>query len=71
MKCPVCKTHEQYTELELRSEGFGEGIMTCSICGTIWAVIHGAIEVVADPQEKSFLSALSECVECDDYSLAA
>jgi hypothetical protein len=45
--------------------------MTCSICGTIWAVIHGAIEVVADPQEKSFLSALSECVEGDDYSLAA
>jgi uncharacterized Zn finger protein len=71
MKCPVCKTHEQYAEIALRSEGFGEGIMTCSICGTIWAVNHGATEVVRDPQEKSFLSALSECVEGDDYCLAA
>jgi hypothetical protein len=71
MKCPVCKTHEQYTEIDLHAEGFAEGIMTCGICGTIWSVNHGVSEVVKDPQERSFLEAISECVEGDDYSFAA
>ncbi|SNB47546.1 hypothetical protein [Geobacter sp. DSM 9736] len=71
MKCPVCRNHEQYATLEVQTEGFSEEINTCSICGTVWAVNHGAIEVVRDPQEKSFLEAVTECVEGDDYHLAA
>jgi hypothetical protein len=71
MKCPVCKTHEQHAEIDLHSEGFSEDIVTCGICGAIWSINHGAIEVVKDPQEKSFLSAITECVEADDYCYAA
>jgi len=71
MKCPVCKNHEQYAELDLHVDGFAEGIMTCRICGTVWSVNHGMTEIVRDPQEKSFLEATSECVEAYDYSFAA
>lgn len=71
MKCPTCKTHGQYTEMDLHADGFAEDIITCRICGTVWSVNHGVTEVVRDPQEHSFLSALTECVEGDDYSLAA
>lgn len=71
MKCPVCKTHEQYVDLDLHAEGFSEDIVTCKICGTVWSVNHGVTEVVRDAQEKSFLSAVTECVESDDYSFAA
>jgi hypothetical protein len=71
MQCPVCKTHEQYVDVDLHSAGFAEDICTCNICGTIWSVNHGMTEVVKDAQEKSFLSALTECVEADDYCFAA
>jgi hypothetical protein len=71
MKCPVCKTHEQYDEIDLHSNGFSEDIITCSICGAVWSVNHGMTEIVKDPQEKSFLEALSESVEADDYGFAA
>ncbi len=71
MQCPVCKTYEQYSEIDLHSNGFAEDIITCSICGTVWSINHGVSEVVMDAQEKSFLSALSECVEADDYCFAA
>ncbi len=71
MKCPVCKTHKQHVEIDLHADGFAEDIFTCRICGTMWSVNHGTTEVVKDPQEKSFLEALSECVEGDDYSFAA
>ena len=71
MKCPVCKTHEQYVDIDLHFEGFSEDIMTCRICGAVWSVNHGMVEVVRDPQEKSFLEAISECVEADDYCYAA
>lgn len=71
MKCPVCKTHEQYVEIDLHSEGFAEDIITCSICGTVWAINRGVTEIVKDAQEKSFLEATTECVEADDYSFAA
>lgn len=71
MKCPVCKTHEQYVDIDLHSEGFAEDICTCSICGTIWSVNHGLTKIVRDPQVRSFLEAQSECVEGDDYSYAA
>jgi len=68
MKCPVCKNHKQ-VDTELQSDGFKEGITECSICGTIWSVNHGTVEIVRDPQAASFLGAESECVEGDDYSL--
>ncbi len=69
MQCPVCKHHE-HVDIDLHSDGFTENIMECPICGAIWSVNHGVTEIVKDPQEKSFLEALSEAVEGDDYSLA-
>jgi hypothetical protein len=71
MKCPLCKTHVQYADIDLHVEGFNEEISTCRICGTIWSVNHGAIAILEDPQEKSFLEARSECVEAYDYGFAA
>ncbi len=70
MICPVCKHHEQ-VEIDLHADGFTEGIIECSYCGTIWSVNHGLVEIVKDAQEKSFLEAVSECVESDDYWAAA
>lgn len=70
MKCPVCKNHK-HVNLNLHSDGFDEKIVECRICGTVWSVNHGVTEIVKDAQEKSFLSAITECVEADDYSLAA
>ncbi len=70
MKCPVCKNHE-YNDIELHSEGFTEEINECRICGSIWSVAHGMTEVVKDTQENSFLEALTECVEGDDYNQVA
>ena len=69
MKCPVCRNHQQ-VDTELHSDGFKEGITECSICGTIWSVNHGMIEIVKDPQRASFLEVESECVEGDEYSLS-
>jgi hypothetical protein len=71
MKCPVCKTHEQYVEMDLHAAGFAEDIITCRICGTVWSINHGASVIVKDSQEKSFLAATTDCVESDDYSFAA
>ncbi|HJV65942.1 MAG TPA: hypothetical protein VJ550_09420 [Geomonas sp.] len=69
MKCPVCKNEEQL-QTELTSDGFKEGITECTICGAVWSVNHGVIELVRDPQKESFLEAQSECVEGDDYNLS-
>lgn len=71
MKCPVCKTHEQYARIDVQSDQFAEEINTCRICGTVWAVSHGAIGIVTDTQEDSFLEGVTECVEADDYNMAA
>ena len=71
MKCPVCKNHEQQTNITLKTEGFAEKIVTCRVCGTAWAVNHGLAEIITDPQERSFLESTSECVEGFDYSFAA
>lgn len=70
MKCPVCKSYQQ-SEIDLHTDGFTEDLIECATCGTTWAVNHGLAEVVKDSQEKSFLEALSECVEGDDYALAS
>jgi len=67
MKCPVCKSR-QHSEIDLHSDGFAEEIDECKICGTVWSINHGVVEIVNDTQEKSFLEALSECVEGDDYN---
>jgi len=69
MKCPVCKSHE-FSAIDLHADGFYEDILECGNCGTSWSVNHGATEVIRDSQEKSFLEALSECVEGDDYGVA-
>lgn len=71
MLCPVCKTHDQHTHSALETEGFSEQLITCEICGSLWSINHGMTELVRDAQEQSFMEALSECVESDDYSLAA
>lgn len=71
MKCPVCKTHEQHIDIDLIADGFAEDIITCCICGAVWSVNHGVTEIIKDPQEKSFLEAITECVESDDYYVAA
>ncbi len=68
MRCPVCKNSEQ-VEIDLHSDQFNEDIVECKICGTIWSVNHGVVEIVKDAQAKSFLEATSESVEGDDYNL--
>ncbi len=70
MKCPVCNTYE-HIDINLHSDGFDEAISKCPSCGTTWSVNHGLAEVVNDAQANSFLSAITECVEGDDYRLAA
>lgn len=70
MNCPVCKSSKQHTEIDVHSNGFDEEIIECDLCGTVWAINHGAVEIVKDTQEKSFLEAVTECVESDDYSWA-
>jgi hypothetical protein len=69
MQCPVCK-HHKHQGVDLRTSGFDEALITCTVCGSTWAVNHGLTEVVEDTQEHSFLGAVTECVEGDDYCLA-
>jgi hypothetical protein len=68
MKCPVCKSHEN-SVATLRAGSFATRLVECRICATLWSVSRGSIEVVRDVQEKSFLEAVTECVEGDDYYL--
>lgn len=70
MKCPVCKNHDN-EGMDLRSKGFMEDLVECRICGTTWSVHHGLMAIVKDPHADSFLEALSESVEGDDYCFAA
>lgn len=71
MKCPVCKTHGPHADLDLQAAGFAEELLTCDVCGTVWAINHGMAEIVSEPLPDSFLSATTECVEADDYNYAA
>lgn len=68
MKCPVCRNSD-HTDFDLHAKEFAEDIKKCGVCGTVWSVSHGLIEIVQDTQEKSFLEAQSECVESDDYNM--
>lgn len=69
MYCPTCKSQE-HSDIHFKSDAFQEDIDKCPICGTIWSVNHGTIEVVRDTLERSFLSSITENVECDDYNMA-
>ncbi|MBE0501169.1 MAG: hypothetical protein IBX47_06985 [Desulfuromonadales bacterium] len=69
MKCPVCKTTEN-SEINLHADGFYEDLYECENCNTIWSVHHGMTEVVKDSQRYSFLEAVTEAVEADDYAYA-
>lgn len=69
MFCPTCGNRE-HSDVHFKSDAFQEDIDRCSVCGTVWSINHGTMEIVTDTQEKSFLSAMTECVECDDYNLA-
>lgn len=69
MKCPVCNNHD-HSKLDLLASGFTERLLECRTCGTVWSVNHGLAEIVKDPNETSFLSAISETVEGDDYCWA-
>lgn len=68
MQCPVCKTRQQHVEIDVRSNGFDESIISCDLCGTTWSINHGTVEIVKDTQVASFLQAQTECVEADDYN---
>jgi uncharacterized Zn finger protein len=69
MYCPSCRTLE-HSDVHFKTDAFQEDFSKCSSCGTVWSTNHGTIEIVTDTLEKSFLSARTECVECDDYNLA-
>ena len=68
MYCPTCKTLE-HSDVHFKSDAFNEDIDKCAVCGTVWSINHGTVEIVTDTQEKSFLSAMTENVECDDYNM--
>ena len=70
MHCPVCKNHE-HDGINLRHEGFKEGLVECRVCNTIWSVNHGMMAIVKDTQADSFLEALSASVEGDNFCFAA
>jgi uncharacterized Zn finger protein len=70
MQCPVCKNHEN-VGMDLRSGHFVEGLVECRVCGTMWSVSHGLMAIIKDPMAESFMEALSESVEGDDFSFAA
>ena len=70
MQCPVCKSFKN-TAIDLHIEGFYEGLFECRACASSWSVSHGLTEVIRDTQQASFLEALTECVEGDDYHCAA
>lgn len=70
MKCPVCQNYE-HSHTHLNAGQFNEELMKCPSCGSSWSINHGVTEIINDTQVNSFLSGTSECVECDDYCLAA
>ena len=67
MRCPVCKNTEQHLEMDTHCNGFDEELVECDICGTIWSVNHGMMDIVKDAQAHSFLEATTEPVEGADY----
>lgn len=68
MKCPVCKSHQSRTEIQVHDNGFDEDLFQCKDCGSTWSVNHGLIDVVRDTQAHSFLEANAESVEGADHT---
>ncbi|WP_020674763.1 hypothetical protein [Geopsychrobacter electrodiphilus] len=48
MNCPTCN-HHNHNEVDLHSDGFAEGIIECSDCGTIWTNKLGQVNVINKP----------------------
>ncbi|MDH3997675.1 MAG: hypothetical protein OET90_02445 [Desulfuromonadales bacterium] len=67
MRCPVCKNSDQHLEMEIHDNGFDEALIECDLCGTLWSINHGMMDVVKDSQSCSFLEATTEAVEGADY----
>ncbi len=67
MRCPVCKNTEQHLEIDAHYNGFDEEVVECDVCGTIWSINHGMMDIVKDVQAHSFLEATTELVEGADY----
>ena len=68
MKCPVCKHSEQHVEIKVHANGIDEDLIQCDVCGSIWSVNHGQVEIVKDTQARSFLEANSAAVDGADNS---
>ena len=68
MKCPVCKSSQEHTEIQVHANGFDEDLYQCEVCGSTWSVNHGLVDVVKDTQKKSFLESNTESVDGADYS---
>ena len=68
MKCPVCKSHQIHTEIEVHTNGFDEDLFKCNCCESTWSVNHGLVEVVKDTQSRSFLAANADPVDGADNS---
>lgn len=66
MQCPVCKSLQMHTEIEVHGNGFDEEHFQCDSCGSVWSVNHGLTEIVKDTQAHSFLEVNSEPVEDTD-----
>lgn len=45
MNCPACGHHD-HNEIDLHSDGFAEGMIECSNCGTLWVNNHGGMDIV-------------------------
>jgi uncharacterized Zn finger protein len=66
MQCPVCKSHQEQSEIEVHANGFDEELFRCELCGSTWSVNHGLVDIVKDTQRRSFLAANAESVEGGD-----
>ncbi|PLX96226.1 MAG: hypothetical protein C0620_02780 [Desulfuromonas sp.] len=69
MKCPIC-SHHNNSGLDLRSSGFSEVIVECTMCGTVWSINHGRTKIVVDTQQQSFLESETTAVEHDEFDCA-
>jgi len=70
MLCPVCKSSHHEVVLASHENGFDENLARCQTCKALWSVNHGRVEIVDEPGGDSFLQAMPEAVEADDYNSA-
>ena len=60
MRCPVCKSYQAHTEIQVHVNGFDEDLYQCDVCGSTCSDNHGLVEVVIDTQQKSLLVSNTE-----------